>query len=261
MSLSNDSFKTTFNEIASLYDKVRPGYPNEIIEAIIENSSLPDNASILEIGPGTGQITLPFAKRGYRILALELGENLAQLARRNLTNYPKVKVDNVALENWAIQTEAFNLFLSAQAFHWIKPEVGLDVAHKSLKPGGSIALVWNLERSQDTDFYKATTPLFEKYIPINPDRPTPPGSYELYRDALKSSKLFSNLTETPVSWEQSYSKADFIKLLNTFSPHIRLEPDVRAAFNAEVAGVIDNFGGTVTRRYQTALLLAKKQPA
>lgn len=252
------NYKTSFDEVAGLYDEVRPGYPNDIIKAIIEGSSLPQNASILEVGPGTGQITLPFAERGYQILGLELGENLAQVANRNLAKYPKVTVENVALENWTVQTENFDLFLSAQAFHWIKPDVGLSFAHQALKPGGSIALVWNLDTSHTTDFYQATTPLFEKYVPTDPNRPSPPGSHELYRDALKTSELFSNPEETCVDWQQAYSKAEFIKLLNTFSPHRRLEPVVREAFYADVAKIIDTFGGAVTRRYRTALLLAKK---
>ena len=249
-------YKTSFDEVADLYDEVRPGYPSEIIEAVITGSSLPDNASILEVGPGTGQITLPFAERGYRILGLELGENLANVVRRKLADFPKVTIENMALEDWPVQADSFDLFLSAQAFHWIKPDVGLSVAHRALKPGGSIALVWNLEASHTTDFYKTTTPLFNKYVPTDPNRPNPPGSYELYKEALIDSETFSNLQEKTVDWEQSYSKVDFLKLLDTFSPHRQLEPNIRNAFYKDIEAVIDTFGGTVTRLYRTALLLS-----
>ena len=71
--------------------------------------------------------------------------------------------------------------------------------------------------------------------------------------------MFSNLKEHSLNWELSYSKSDFLKLLDTFSPHRRLEPSVREAFYADIAKVVDTFGGTVTRHYRTALLLAKKQ--
>lgn len=253
------TFKTTFDEVADLYDEVRPDYPTEIIEAIIKSSSLPDNAAILEVGPGTGQITLPFAEQGYQILGLELGENLAQVARRKFANFPKVTVETTALEDWTIQTESFDLFLSAQAFHWIKPDIGLSIAHQSLKQGGSIALVWHLDMSHTTEFYKATTPLFDKYVPTDASRPNPPGSVKLYRDALETSKLFSNLKEHFVDRELTYAKSNFIKLLDTFSPHRRLESSIREAFYAEIEELIDAFGGAVTRLYRTALLLSAKE--
>src|SRR5689334_3964118 len=70
----------TFDTVATLYDEVRPGYPDVIIDAVIERSGLPAEGRILEIGCGTGQITRPFAQRGYPILALELGPSLAVLA-------------------------------------------------------------------------------------------------------------------------------------------------------------------------------------
>ena len=76
--------RATFDTIASLYDEVRPGYPEVIIDAIIERSQLPATGRTLEVGCGTGQITRPFAQRGYAITALELGPALAALAAEHL---------------------------------------------------------------------------------------------------------------------------------------------------------------------------------
>ena len=94
------SLHATFDTVASLYDEVRPGYPDVIIDAIIERSGLHAEGRILEIGCGTGQITRPFARRGYVILALELGPALAALAAEHLRPYPQVRVVPVAFENW-----------------------------------------------------------------------------------------------------------------------------------------------------------------
>ena len=68
---------TLFNDVAELYDRARPGYPSEIIDAIVERSGIPERGRILEIGCGTGQITLPFAERGYTIVAIEPGDRTA----------------------------------------------------------------------------------------------------------------------------------------------------------------------------------------
>src|SRR5215210_4177723 len=119
---SPDPARSSFNEVPELYDEVRPGYPAEVIDAIISLSALPPDGRILEIGCGTGQITIPFAARGYSLLALELGEALAALAGRKCASYPNVEIRNISFEDWPVEPGAFHLLLSAQAFHWIDPE-------------------------------------------------------------------------------------------------------------------------------------------
>lgn len=59
---------------------------------MISLSGIAPEESILEIGCGTCQATASLARRGYRILCIELGENLATIARRNLAGYPSVEV-------------------------------------------------------------------------------------------------------------------------------------------------------------------------
>ncbi len=43
-----------FDEVAQLYDAVRPGYPKALIEDVIELADLQTTATILEVGTGTG---------------------------------------------------------------------------------------------------------------------------------------------------------------------------------------------------------------
>src|SRR3712207_5578274 len=84
---------TTFDEAASLYDEVRPGYPENLFEDVVSLSGIQAGGRILEIGCGTGQATVPFARRGYHIQCIELGENMAAVARRNLKGYPQAEGD------------------------------------------------------------------------------------------------------------------------------------------------------------------------
>ena len=76
--------RSTFNRDAVLYDGVRPGYPEELFDNIVALSGIPDGGRILEFGCGTGIATVPFARRGYKILCVELGEQFAAVARKNL---------------------------------------------------------------------------------------------------------------------------------------------------------------------------------
>src|SRR5579872_557078 len=136
--------KATFDAVAARYDAVRPSYPESLVQAVIDLTGLPEEGRILEIGCGTGQATLPFASRGYRLLCLEPGRNLADVAAHNLRAYPWVTIQSVTFEDWSPEEEAFDLVMSAQAFHWIPAEIGYPGAARALKPAGSIALFWNL---------------------------------------------------------------------------------------------------------------------
>jgi hypothetical protein len=73
------SSRRTFDEDEEAYDRTRPVAPERVFDDIVELAGLQAGWSIVEIGPGTGQATRPFAERGLRILALELGPHLHEL--------------------------------------------------------------------------------------------------------------------------------------------------------------------------------------
>src|ERR671938_966571 len=99
--------RATFDEVALLYDRARPGYPEALFDDVVALSGIPPGGRILEIGCGTGQATVPLARRGYRILCVELGENLAAAARRKLATFPQVEVRTAAFEDWPAEHNAF----------------------------------------------------------------------------------------------------------------------------------------------------------
>src|SRR5689334_23193971 len=136
--------RQTFDQEAELYDKARPGYPETLFDDVVALSGIPQEGRILEIGCGTGQATVPMARRGYHLLCIELGANLTAVARRNVCVYPQVQVQTLAFEDWAIEEGAFDLAMSATAFHWIDPAISYKKTAQALKPSGAIALFWHV---------------------------------------------------------------------------------------------------------------------
>jgi hypothetical protein len=61
----------TFDQAADLYDRARPGYPRALFDDLAELTGVGAGSRVLEIGPGTGQATLPLAERGCRVVAVE----------------------------------------------------------------------------------------------------------------------------------------------------------------------------------------------
>ncbi|MCI2417486.1 methyltransferase domain-containing protein [Saccharopolyspora sp. K220] len=91
--------RVTFNEDAERYDRSRPAYPVEMFNDLVALAPLGSNARVLEIGCGTGQATLPLARLGCTVTAVELGANLADVARRNLTDFDTARVIHAAFED------------------------------------------------------------------------------------------------------------------------------------------------------------------
>ena len=164
MAEERDRLRTTFDEAASLYDEVRPGYPEDLFDDIVSLSGIPAGGRILEIGCGTGQATVPLARRGYRIQCIELGENMAAVARRNLERYPNAEVRTGAFEESFLQEGAFDLAVSATAFHWLDPAVAYPKAARALRDGGSLALFWNVHVHSDASegFFEAAQRIYER---------------------------------------------------------------------------------------------------
>ena len=97
----------SFDTVAELYDAYRPTYPADLIDSILCITKIPSTGQILEIGSGTGKATQLFAEKGFRVHCIEPGENLLQVARRKLQNYPQVSYAQVRFEDWSEEKERF----------------------------------------------------------------------------------------------------------------------------------------------------------
>ena len=112
---------------------------------------------MLEIGCGTGQATVPLAERGYRVVAVEMGTDMAAVARRNLAAFDSVEVVTAVFERWPLPVEPFDVVFSATAFHWIDPAVRVAKSADALRLGGLLATVGTGPRHSSLRFRSATS--------------------------------------------------------------------------------------------------------
>jgi SAM-dependent methyltransferase len=254
--------KTLFNECAILYDEIRPGYPNELIEDVIFLSSIPIDGKILEIGCGTGQATLPFARRGYSMLCLDIGKDLASLAAQRCQQYPKVQILPISFEEWEPGAKAFDLVISATAFHWISPEIGYAKSVKVLKDSGGIAIFNHLHPIPYTGFFQAVQEIYEICAPEMSDSKKIESTEKKIRsreDFMNSIGLFEKVTVKQYPWSIEYNANQYLKLLNTHSDHRILEETKKQKLFKGIAELVKQFGGTITRPYLTVLYFAQKK--
>lgn len=261
MPSANRSFRGVFDENAALYDKARPGYPNKVFEDIARLAQLSTDSRILEIGCGTGQATMPLASAGYEIVAVELGENLAAIARQKMKTFPDVRIDIGPFEEWPLQERSFDLVISATAFHWIDPTMRMQKVARALRAGGHLALVDTEHIAGGTiEFFTAVQRCYQQWDPaVSADFHLP--SVEEIPNTSKEideSGLFSPVTLIRYVREISYTASEYIDVLRTFSGQRHLPDSSRFELYKDIHHLIVNqFGGSITKAYLTELRIAK----
>jgi len=251
--------KRSFDAAARLYDKFRPGYPEPLFDDLVEQSGLPEGRRILEIGPGTGQATLPLARRGFAILGLELGASMARVCRKNTHEFANVEILNTAFEDWEVEPEGFDLALAATAFHWIPYKPAHTRCAKALKHRGSLALLWNFVDIPDNKFYNGLRALYRRIAPGMRLSLPPELRIERQRKKIVSSGLFGPVTVLRYPWQSEYTADRYIGLLKTMSDHAILAPPVRRDVFRAIRKLIADNGGAFIRPVMAVLFLAPKR--
>ncbi|WP_203916705.1 class I SAM-dependent methyltransferase [Rugosimonospora africana] len=136
--------RVLFDGVAGLYDATRQSYPAEIVDAVVANAAIGPGAAVLEIGCGTGQLTRQLAGQAFNLTAIDIGAAMVQAARRNVAD-ATARFQVCSFEDFP-DSGPFDLIVSATAFHWIDPSVGLAKADRLLRPGGWVALLTTGER-------------------------------------------------------------------------------------------------------------------
>jgi SAM-dependent methyltransferase len=177
----HEDFGHVFDEVPALYDRVRPGYPPELIADLTTTAGLTDGAAILEVGCGTGHATRPLAERGYEITAVEPGIGLAQLAQERLAGFSNVGIEISTFEDWEAKNRHFDLLVAASSWHWVDPSIGWRRAHEVLKPGRWMAILGNVvvRPTDEPEIYAETADLHQRYAPDNPQWGHPPTENEV----------------------------------------------------------------------------------
>lgn len=250
----------TFDKEAALYDRVRPHYPDALFETLIKMTSLSPSTSVLEIGAGTGQATVPMARRGYRITALEPGAHLAAVARRNLAEFPRVSVRTETFEQAALPSHTFDLIYSATAFHWVRPDFQFTKTHDLLKPGGYLAIIHtnHVSDEQGDAYFYASRSIHERYLPKQTAQHTHmPKASSLTPPAFDHT-LFRPVLFTYLPIVIRYSAKRYAELQHTYSPVLALPTQQRHEYLAAIEQLVHgSFGGSIDKHFAMSLAIAK----
>lgn len=125
-------------EVADFYASYRRGYPAEVFDDLVSAFGLTDEDTVLDLGCGTGQLTVPMADRVRHVVGVDpSADMLAKGQRRpDITWQVGSDTDLPALTGLGAVT-------IGQALHWMDHERLFRVLRPMLRPGGGIAVVSN----------------------------------------------------------------------------------------------------------------------
>jgi SAM-dependent methyltransferase len=131
----------SFGTVADAYARARPGYPAGAAPWLCGPGGRGDRAQrVLELGAGTGRLTAELVALGHQVLATDPSAQMLAHLRRAL---PEVPAARAAAERIPLPGGSVDVVVSGQAFHWFEAPRALPEIARVLRPGGTIALVWN----------------------------------------------------------------------------------------------------------------------
>jgi ubiquinone/menaquinone biosynthesis C-methylase UbiE len=129
------SFKDHFSERSAAYAAYRPSYPQALVDHLASLCASPDVA--LDVGCGTGQLSVLLARRFKRVVAIDASAQ--QIA--NAEPHERIEYRVAPAERTGLPEYTFDLITVAQAAHWFELPIFYDEVRRVGKPGAILALI------------------------------------------------------------------------------------------------------------------------
>lgn len=253
-----------FDQAAHEYQSGRPGYPEEVFRLLQDRCGLGAASKVLEIGPGSGQATLPILGLGAEVTAVEPGAALAGQLRER-AGPADLRIIVARFEDAELPEAGFDLVVSATAFHWVKPDVGYLKAASALRDNGWLAVWWTIfgDPARPDPFLDAFQPIAEAKAPGLMHEGEVPRWYGLdvagRAAEIERTNRYGPVEHAVLLWQGHHGPAELRRLYSTFSNVLALPEALRAELLDDVEDLVrDRFGGRVTRPYQTVMYLAQR---
>ena len=226
----------------------------------MEIAQLSSHSTLLEVGCGPAIATPAFAALGCRMVCVEPLPDFYCLAQQTCAPYPNVELQNCSFEEWQLVPQTFDAVLAASSFHWIPPEIGYPKAAAALRPEGFLILLWNKELQPRYEVYQQIEAVYQTHTPFfkhsYEDSTTQAAILnELGQMAIESGQ-FKDMVAGQVEVEVTYSVDQYLMLLNTYSPHLKLETQQKQHLFAGLREVLQN-GDTIQLSYVSAFHIAR----
>jgi len=126
----------SFDRAAVEYEQARPGYP----EGVLDLLPLEANATVLDLGAGTGKLTRVLTSRYARVIAVEPLDGMRAILERVV---PAAESLAGTAEAIPLPDASVDAVFAAQAFHWFANDDAIAEIARVLRPAGVLCVIWN----------------------------------------------------------------------------------------------------------------------
>ena len=238
----------SFGQNVGDYERGRPGYPDEAVDWLLGHL---DARDVVDVGAGTGKFTASLVARSLAVTAVEPDD---AMRARLVATLPAVTAVAGTAESMPLPDASADLVTLAQAWHWVDVASASREIARVLRPGGALALVWNI-RDPEVPWVERLGEVMgsseaERYNSIEPEVGAP----------------FAIDDFAEFRWLNPLSRDELLAMVTSRSYVIAMDAASRATLLSELEILLDthpDLAGRTTYAmpYRTRVTVAQAPPA
>lgn len=230
----------SFDAAAEIYEASRPDYPAPAVEWMLP----PDARLALDLGAGTGKLTSALVDRGLDVVAVDPSGPMLDVLRRRV---PAARAVVAGAEDLPLGDASVDVVTVAQAWHWVDPVRASAEAARVLRPGGTLALVWNI-RDEGVEWIRRFGEIA--------------GSERSFRDLGESPVVgpeFEGLESAVFPWSRTMTRDEVLDLVRSRSWYLTAAPERQREMVDAISRLVDDAAvdGVVEMAYVTEVFRAR----